>query len=92
MGQITADFLWRMEDVLDLYAEPYDPCRPAVCFVEIEFSILVRQCLNRRLPERGRVQQEVEAWARARNAARATVQWRFTTTDARLKVHRLYPQ
>jgi hypothetical protein len=31
IGQITADFLWRMEDGLDLYAEPYDPRRPVVC-------------------------------------------------------------
>lgn len=60
--------------------------------VEIEFSILARQCLNRRLSERERVQQEVEAWAKTRNAAQATVEWRFTTTDARLKFHRLYHQ
>jgi hypothetical protein len=33
----------------------------------------------------------VQAWAEARNAARATVEWRFTTADARLKFHRLYP-
>lgn len=58
--------------------------------VEIEFSILARQCLNRRLPEREEVQREVQAWAEARNAARATVEWRFTTADARLKFHRLY--
>jgi hypothetical protein len=31
---VGADFVWRMEDVLDLYAEPYDPARPAVCFDE----------------------------------------------------------
>ena len=29
-----ADFVWRMEDVLDLYARPYDPERPVVCFDE----------------------------------------------------------
>jgi transposase len=215
LGQITAAFVWRMEDLLDLYAEPYDPRRPVVCLderpyallgdvqdplpmgpgqpqrvdyeyerhgscnlflvfqplqgwrqvsvterrtseefawqikrlvdeafpeaevirvvldnlnthtpaalyqtfppeearrltrklefhytpkhaswlnmVEIEFSILARQCLNRRLPEREEVQREVQAWAEARNAARATVEWRFTTADARLKFHRLYP-
>lgn len=213
---MTADFIWRMEDVLDLYAEPYDPKRPVVCFderpyqllgekyeplpmepgqpqrvdyeyerqgrcnlflmfqplrgwrqvtvtkrrthedfawqmkalvdelfpeaeiirvvldnlnthtpaalyqtfppeearrltrkldfhytpkhgswlnmVEIEFSILARQCLNRRLPDLDSVRREVEAWAEARNGARATVEWRFTTADARVKLHRLYPQ
>ena len=44
-----------MEDVLDWYAEPYDPDRPVVC------------------------------------AARATINWRFNTQDARTKSHRLYP-
>ncbi len=60
--------------------------------VEIEFSILARQCLNRRLPDLDCVCREVEAWEEARNAARATVEWRFTTADARVKLHRLYPQ
>jgi hypothetical protein len=31
---VGADFVWRMEDVLDLYAEPYDPAHPTVCFDE----------------------------------------------------------
>lgn len=59
---------------------------------EIEFSILARQCLNRRLPDRASVCREVKAWEEGRNAAKATVEWRFTTTDARLKLHRLYPE
>ena len=28
----SAAFVWRMEEVLDLYEEPYDPKRPLVCF------------------------------------------------------------
>ncbi len=60
--------------------------------VEIEFSILARQCLNRRLPEVDGVRQEVEAWVEARNATQAIVSWQFTTADARRKLHRLYPQ
>ena len=59
---------------------------------EIEFSVLTRQCLNRRLPDVESVRREMAAWEQARNAARATVEWRFTTTDARLKLHRLYHQ
>src|SRR5262249_38936566 len=31
---IDGTFLHRMEDVLELYAEPYDPARPVVCFDE----------------------------------------------------------
>jgi len=59
---------------------------------EIEFSILARQCLGRRLPDRERVRQEIKALVKARNAARATVEWRFTTAHARLKFHRFYPK
>ncbi len=35
IASVGADFVWRMEDVLDLYAEPYDPQRPVVCFDEL---------------------------------------------------------
>ena len=59
---------------------------------EIEFSILARQCLDRRLPDSERVRQEIKALVKARNAARATVEWRFTTANARLKFHRFYPK
>jgi hypothetical protein len=58
---------------------------------ELEFSILSRQCLDRRIPDRGPSQREIAAWERARNAERGTVQWRFTVIDARTKLHRLYP-
>lgn len=60
--------------------------------VEIEFSVLARQCLSQRLPDVKSVCREVEAWERERNAVRATVAWRFATADARLKLHRLYSQ
>jgi len=60
--------------------------------VEIAFSILARQCLDRRLPDIESARREVEAWVKARNAAQATVEWRFTTTNARLKFHRFYPK
>ncbi len=60
--------------------------------VEIEFSILARQCLKQRLPSIEWVQEEVQAWEAARNAAQATVHWHFTTANARDKFHRRYPQ
>ncbi len=59
---------------------------------EIAYSVLTRQCLNRRLPDTESVSREVKAWEEGRNAAQVTVQWRFTTADARRKLHRLYPQ
>jgi transposase len=212
---VGADFVWRMEDVLELYAEPYDPRRPVVCFdeqprqliaevrvplpaapgrpervdyeyrrrgtanlfltfeplagwrhvevterrtstefahqmralvdvhypdaeriavvldnlsthspaalyqafppaearrllkrlafhytpkhgswlnmAELEFSALSRQCLGHRIPDQPTLRREIAAWQRTRNAERGTVQWRFTVTDARTKLHRLYP-
>ena len=60
--------------------------------VECEFSALVRQCIgHRRLGEIGVLRREVEAWVEARNAAGSTVEWQFTTADARIKLRRLYP-
>ena len=59
--------------------------------VEIELSVLVGQCLKRRLSSRDRVQQEVAVWEHQRNNAKATVHWRFTTNEARTKLQRLYP-
>jgi hypothetical protein len=97
-----------MEDVLDLYAEPYRPSRPVVCFDERPVQLLgeVRQPLP---PQPGQPQridyeyhrngtcnlftyfQPLAGWEESRNQARATVAWRFTTTDARAKLQRLYP-
>jgi hypothetical protein len=59
--------------------------------VEIELSVLADQCLDRRLPDLATVAAEVAAWEAERNAARATIDWRFTTDQARTKLHRLYP-
>ena len=59
--------------------------------VEIELSVLSDQCLDRRLPDLATVAAEVAAWEAERNAAHATIDWRFTTEDARTKLHRLYP-
>jgi hypothetical protein len=58
---------------------------------EIELSVLTRQCLDRRLPQQDLLKQEVAAWVQRRNQLEASVHWRFTTADARIKLHRLYP-
>jgi hypothetical protein len=58
---------------------------------EIELSVFSRQCLNRRLGDRDTVTREGNAWERRRNDDGATVDWRFTTADARIKLKRLYP-
>lgn len=58
---------------------------------EIELSVLDRQCLDRRLAGHDALRTEVAAWTAARNAAAVTVDWHFTTADARTKLKRLYP-
>jgi hypothetical protein len=60
--------------------------------VEVEISALVRQCLkNRRLPDVEALGRETKAWERERNRLGASVEWRFTTEDARIKLRSLYP-
>jgi hypothetical protein len=60
--------------------------------VEIELSVLIEQCLGeRRIPDTETLKQEVSRWEGERNERRATVDWRFTSEDAREKLARLYP-
>lgn len=58
---------------------------------EIEFSALSRQCLNRRIPTQEKLIEEVTAWQTARNEAQIGCNWHFTTSDARVKLKKLYP-
>jgi len=58
---------------------------------EIEFSVLQRQCLDRRIPEAATLTRVITAWETRRNAEQATIDWRFSVTDARQKLHYLYP-
>ena len=59
--------------------------------VEIELSVLSRQCLDRRIPDQQTLHSEITAWEQQRNSQRATVNWRFKATDARNRLKRLYP-
>lgn len=58
---------------------------------EIELSILQRQCLDRRIPDEETLKREIAAWETQRNEEKATIDWRFSVTDAREKLKRLYP-
>jgi len=58
---------------------------------ECELSVLACQCLSRRIPDKPTLIQEGAAWEVRRNARHASVDWQFTTTDARIKLKRLYP-
>jgi hypothetical protein len=60
--------------------------------VEVEIPVLVKQCLRgRRLSSIEHLRSEAEAWCWERNRLSASVEWRFTTSDARIKLRKLYP-
>jgi hypothetical protein len=58
---------------------------------EIELSVLARQCLDRRIESMDTMKKEVGAWEDERNADQVKIKWQFTTKEARIKLHRLYP-
>ena len=58
---------------------------------EIEIGVLSRQCLSKYIESKERMIAEVAAWEQQRNEADATVDWQFTTADARIKLKKLYP-
>ncbi len=79
----------RLADKLEIH---YTPKHGSwLNMAEIELSILQRQCLDRRLSDRMTMEREVAAWVSERNQAMHTIDWRFTTADARIKLKRLYP-
>jgi hypothetical protein len=58
---------------------------------ETELSVLAHQCLDRRIPDQASLQRETLAWEQRRNTQLRTIDWRFTTEDARIRLKRLYP-
>lgn len=58
---------------------------------EMELSVLTRQCIGRRFPTAGDMDKSMAAWQTERNQKGLGAQWRFTTSDARIKLRRLYP-
>ena len=59
---------------------------------ESELGVLASQCLDRRIPDKETLTEEVAAWQDERNTNHTKANWRFTTADARIKLKRLYPQ
>jgi hypothetical protein len=79
----------RLADRLELHHTPKHGSW--LNMAELELSVLQRQCLRQRLPDRDAMAQEVGAWARRRNDHTKRIDWQFTTADARTKLRRLYP-
>ena len=79
----------RLADKLEIH---YTPKHASwLNMAETELSVLSRQCLDRRIPDRETLVSESTAWMHERNVDQTTIDWRFTTADARIKLKRLYP-
>ncbi len=66
-----------------LNQSPFTPEKRDLNMVEIELSVLSKQCLSRRIGELSELDQEIKAWAEARNRKKASVNWQFTLNQAR---------
>ena len=80
---------WRIADRLEIHHTPKHGSW--LNMAEIELSVLSRQCLDRRIESMAAIRNEVAAWEEARNEEQVEVRWQFTTAEARIKLHRLYP-
>jgi len=58
---------------------------------ESELSVLTRQCIKGRIENKEILAEKITAWEEKRNRKETKTNWRFTTEDARIKLHRLYP-
>lgn len=81
---------WELSQKLELH---YTPVHGSwLNMAEIELSVLARQALSERMASVQEVQERVNEWQRLRNSEQATIDWRFTTPDARIKLKHLYPK
>ena len=58
---------------------------------EFELGVLTCQCLDRRIPDKQTLIDEIAAWEHDRNANHTKADWQFTTKNARIKLKHLYP-
>lgn len=81
---------WELAQKLEIH---YTPVHGSwLNMAEIELSVLARQVLKPRMASIQEVQEAVAPWQDKRNQMQATIQWRFTTQDARIKLEHLYPK
>ena len=80
---------WRLSQKLEIH---YTPLHGSwLNMAEIELSVLARQAVPGRMATMQHVHERVAAWQQARNRQQASIHWRFTSQDARIKLKRLYP-
>jgi DDE superfamily endonuclease len=84
------DEAWRVARRLEFH---YTPKHASwLNMAECELSVLGRQCLDRRIPDKATLAAEVAAWQEPRNRAKAKIEWTFRVADARKKLAFLYPK
>lgn len=78
--------------ILDRFEFVYTPKHGSwLNMAEIELNVLTGQCLKRRIDKMETVKKEVGAWQKSRNNQIKKINWQFTTSDARIKLKKLYP-
>jgi hypothetical protein len=84
------DEAWRLARRLEFH---YTPKHASwLNMAECELSVLSRQCLGRRIPDKATLTSEVTAWQEPRNRAKVRIEWTFRVADARKKLDFLYPK
>ena len=58
---------------------------------ESELGVLTKQCLDRRIPDKQTLIEEIAAWQHDRNKCYNKADWQFSTKNARVKLKHLYP-
>ena len=87
-----ADEFARSKRIWDRFEFVYTPKHGSwLNMAEIELNVINKQCLGRRINTIEKVTDEVQAWETARNESKKTINWQFTTKEARNKLKRLYP-
>jgi hypothetical protein len=79
-----------LKDRLEIQYSPKDG--RGLNMAGIELNVINNQGLSLRIPTLERMREEAVTWNRRRNKEACKINWRFTTTDARIKLHGLYPE
>lgn len=79
----------RLADKLEIH---YTPKHGSwLNMAEIELSVLSRQCISDYFENAEQLSKQIRAWEKRRNNEQTTINWQFTTADARIKLRKLYP-
>ena len=87
-NQLAADEAFTLSHRFDWHYTPKSASW--LNMIEIEFSALARQCLNRRIPDQAQLQTQVLAWAKERNQQAIKIRWQFSVSQARETLNSKY--